>query len=129
MDDIGFKNGDIYIKNNDFTIMQNSEALLQQLYIFLNIRACHKNGNGEIVFPGECEWDQQQGIDFIYVFDPDTTNDQIKNHYKNKMLSYYGDYITKISEMTINRDQESRKITLEFEYKTIWSIIPQTFIL
>ena len=129
MKDIAFNEGDLFIQDNDFAIVSDSEAILSQLYTFLNIRACHKNGNGEIVFAGELEYDQNQGIDFTYVFDNNTTETQIENHYRQKILAYYGDYITEITSMTVEKDNYSRKITLEFTYKTIYSSEEQTFIL
>jgi hypothetical protein len=129
MTDIAFNEGDLYITNNDFAIISNSEALVSQLYIFLNIRACHKDGSGNIVFPGELEYDQNQGIDFTYVFDSSTTENQIRNHYRQKILAYYGDYITEITSMTVDKDNSTREITLEFTYKTIYSSTEQTFIL
>jgi hypothetical protein len=127
MEDIGFNCGDLYIKDNDFTIMSDSEALKEQLYVFLNIRAAHKDGDGNIVFAGELQWDQEQGIDFIYIFELGTTDTQIKNHYRAKMLRYYGDFITKIEKIDVNRNVENRTITLDFEYKTIWSKKLQNF--
>ena len=129
MQDIGFNQGDLYIKDNDFTIIEKSEALKEQLYVFLNIRAAHRNGDGNIVFAGELEYDQDQGIDFIYIFELDTTDEQIKNHYRQKILRYYNEFIIKIEKIDINRNKENRTITLDFEYKTIWSNETQNFII
>ena len=127
MQDIGFNQGDLYIANNDFTIIEKSEALKEQLYVFLNIRAAHRNGDGDIVFAGELEYDQDKGIDFIYIFELNTTDEQIKNHYRTRILKYYNEFITKIEKIDINRDKINRIITLDFEYKTIWSNEIQSF--
>lgn len=127
MDDIGFNKGDLYIIDNDFSVMSDSEAIKEQLYVFLNIRSCHKNGDGDYVTYGECEWDQNQGIDFTYVLDTGATESQIVNHYRNRILTYYGDYITEITSMTVEKDYTERAITVNFTYKTIWSNEEQTF--
>ena len=68
MTDLAFNEGELYIQN-DLVIISDSEALISQLYIFLNIRACHKDDNGNIAITGELEYDQEQGIDFIYITD------------------------------------------------------------
>lgn len=127
MKDLAFKSGNLYLENNDLNIIEKSEAIKEELYVFLNIRACHKNENGEIIIPGELEYDQNQGIDFTFVFDIDTSDEQVKNHYKNKILAYYGQYITEISNIKIDRNKNKRKIELNFKYKTIWSNKKQKF--
>jgi len=127
MDDIAFDIGDLFLTNNDFTIISDSEAIVSQLYIFLNIRACHKDGDGNIIIKGELEYDQNQGIDFTYILDNTTTGNQIRNHYRQKILAYFGDYITEISSMDVTIDNSTREITVDFTYKTIYSKEEQTF--
>jgi len=127
MDDIAFDEGDLFISNNDFTVISDSEAIVSQLYVFLNIRACHKDGDGNIIINGELEYDQNQGIDFTYILDKATTEEQVRNHYRQKILAYYGDYITEITSMDVNIDNSTREITVEFYYKTIYSTEEQVF--
>ena len=129
MKDIAFYKGDLFIQDNDFAIVSDSEAIVSQLYIFLNTRACHKNGDGDIIHAGELEYDQNNGIDYIYVFEKNTSSGQIENHFRQKILAYYGDYITEITSMTVEKNNITREITLEFTYKTIYSSEEQTFIL
>jgi len=127
MKDIAFNECDLYLINNDLGFIEDSEALTKQLEIFLNIRISHKNGNGETITSGELDFDQNQGIDFTYILDEDTTEQQIKKHYKSKILKYYKQYITKITKMEVEKNKLNREIKIEFEYKTIWSNESQTF--
>ncbi len=129
MKDLAFQLGDLYVnpKDGDLVLAEKSEALVQELFVFLNIRAAHLDDSGNILIPGELEFDQLQGIDFTYVLDRNTAIGQIKNHYRTKILTYYGDYITQLSRLDITRDVNTRELTIEFDYKTIWSTEKQTF--
>ena len=127
MQDIAIENGDLFFKNNDLLIISNSEALIEQLYVFLNVRSIHKDGDGNRVESGELLFDQNQGIDFIKVLEVSESEEQILNHYKSQILTYYGDYITEITEMAVEKNKVTREIKIEFEYKTIWSNEPQKF--
>lgn len=127
MKDIAFNNCDLQLIDQDLGFMEDSEALTKQLEIFLNIRAAHKNGLGEVIVPGELEFDQNNGIDFTYILDSNTTERQIGKHYKSQMLKYYKQYITQITKMEVEKNRSMRDISIDFEYKTIWSNEIQSF--
>jgi hypothetical protein len=118
--DIAFDNGDIMF-DSDFSTLSDSEALKQQLYVFLNIRACHRDSSGTIIFAGELEYDQNQGLDITYITDTNTTEDNIAEHVRKKLLDYYGDYISSINSITITKNRSARSITISINYITIFN--------
>lgn len=118
--DIAFDNGDIMF-DPDFSTLSDSEALKQQLYVFLNIRACHRDSSGTIIFAGELEYDQNQGLDITYITDTNTTEDNIAEHIRKKLLDYYGDYISSINSITITKNRSARSITISINYITIFN--------
>ena len=81
MKDIALNNGDFLIQNTDSLIIESSEALVQQLYVFLNIRSCHKNSSDDIIVKGELEFDQEQGIDYVFIFETSTNTFLDKTNY------------------------------------------------
>ena len=85
--DIAFKEGEL-VFDSDFSTLSDAEALRQQLFIFLNIRACHRDSSGTIIYAGELEYDQNQGLDIIYITDNTTTEDNIAEHIRKKILDY-----------------------------------------
>lgn len=129
MKDIAFNNGDLEIHNKDLHFAEEAEALRQQLYVFLNIRACHRNGEGTIIIPGELEYDQEQGIDFSLVLDGTTSKEVIKNHYREKLLQYYGEYINEISRIDVVKDYSDRKLYITIQYTSTFSVYKETIII
>ena len=128
MRDIAFSSGDLVLSDNkDLFFLDKSEALIQELFVFLNIRAAHRDNAGNIVEFGELEFDQDQGIDFDLVFDFASSESIIRDHYTKKILKYYNKYITNITDMTVSKDNSTRSIYLKFNYTTIWSSKIQTF--
>lgn len=118
--DIAFEKGDL-VFNSDFSTLSDSEALKQQLYIFLNIRACHRDSSGTIIYAGELEYDQNQGLDIIYLVDEETTESKISEHIRNKLLDYYGDYISSIESIEISKNRLTRQLSISIKYVTIFS--------
>lgn len=123
--DIAFNKGDIEI-DGDFSTLSDSEALKQQMFVFLNIRACHRDSSGTIIFAGELEYDQNQGLDIKYITDTDTTTDNISSHIRKQLLDYYGDYIFSIKSISVIKDRKTREVSIDIEYTTIFSDVSDT---
>lgn len=109
-------NCDIEIIDNDFKIVENSELLRQELLIFLQIKSGHFV-EGELKIKGEVFNDMNFGIDFeIY---REGTQEELKTEIQDKILNYFSDRITEISEIKI-KDLQNRERKTEIKYKSIY---------
>ena len=111
-------NGELYIKDNDFVITQDIEVLSNELYNFLNIRAAHIV-NDVIIEEGECVEDQNLGLDQVIITESDTEN--IKSYVSYQILRYFSDRIKEIISITVEKDNKTRELSINFEAKTIYT--------
>lgn len=113
MKDINFDNGEIFIENNDFGLVIDSESLRKMLYVFLNIRSDSIYGEtGEIDYLGDI------GIDLVHIFEKETTDEWINSHIRDRINSYYRQYIKEF--VVFNTERVGREIKVYFEYKDIF---------
>lgn len=114
MKDINFIDGDIDITNNDFTLTSDSESLRKQLYVFLSIRSDSLYGEtGEIDYLGDL------GIDTINMFEVGTTDEWVNSHIRDRINSYYRQYIKEF--VVFQTERVGREIKVYFEYKDIFN--------
>ena len=109
--------GDLYIQNNDFVITQDIEVLSNELYNFLNIRAAHIV-NDVIIEQGESVEDQNLGLDHVILTESDTEN--IKSYVSYQILRYFSDRIKEIISITVEKNNKTRELNINFEAKTIY---------
>ena len=111
-------NGDLYIQNNDFVITKDIEVLSDEIYNFLNIRSGHFV-NDILVEEGECVDDQNLGLDHVILTESDTEN--IKSYISYQILRYFSDRIKEIISITVEKDNKTRELNINFEARTIYT--------
>ncbi len=121
MQDLYLHNGDLVISEGDAQFIDDAEALKEQLLVFLSTEAAYSTKEGIITRFGELDYDQNNGINFTFIFDKNTTNSEIIDHYRQQILKYYSDFIREITDIQLTKDFSTRKMYLNFKYKTIWS--------
>ena len=109
---------DLYIQNNDFVITKDIEVLSNEIYNFLNIRAGHFV-NDILVEEGECVEDQNLGLDHVILTESDTEN--IKSYISYQLLRYFSDRIKEIISISVEKDNKTRELSINFEARTIYT--------
>ena len=102
---------------DDLVFLDDSEALKEELKVFLNTRASHKSKNGKVITKGELEFDINNGLDLEILINE--SDKYIENYVRKQILRYYKEFIVKISSIEVYR--KNRELFINFEYVDIWN--------
>lgn len=103
--------GDLYINDkNDiefFTDQEKDFEVIQNIVTMLNIRA------------GELVYDVNYGLDYNIIFEKKANNiNEINQHIKTQIFTYFNDYIEKITKVDSVFDNRKLSINIDFEFKS-----------
>ena len=124
---LGVRKIDINFSNFNETV-SGSDMIRQQLTLFLQTRAAHKNMREEIIEDGECEYDSDQGLDYSLIFDPANSAERVKNYMQTQIMQYFQGRISKIEHFVISKDTPSRTYIISFTYTVTWGNVESAVI-